>query len=111
MAWKSITFNVPASGLRVTKADMARKTGVNSGVLEVGAKPLTVKIAGKKAGQIGGAAAAKSSSDVKLASSKAVEKHRAAMKGLVLQAKKIAEDRRETLNSIQDPDLKRSAAS
>lgn len=42
--------------------------------------------------------------------SRAVAKHRDAMTGLIGDAKKLADDRRQTLNSIQDPELKRSAA-
>ena len=33
-----------------------------------------------------------------------------AMSGVVLDAKKLADERRRTLNTIQDPELKRSAA-
>ena len=47
---------------------------------------------------------------VKAAISRAVAKHRDAMTVVVLDAKKLAEERRRTLGSIQDPELKRSAA-
>lgn len=47
---------------------------------------------------------------VKEAISRAVAKHRDAMTGVVLDAKKLADDRRRALSSIQDPELKRSAA-
>lgn len=42
--------------------------------------------------------------------SRAVAKHRDAMTGVIRDAKKLAEERQRTLNSIQDPELKRSAA-
>jgi hypothetical protein len=46
----------------------------------------------------------------KEAISRAVAKHRDAMSGVILDAKNLADERRRTLNSIQDPELKRSAA-
>jgi hypothetical protein len=46
----------------------------------------------------------------KEAISGAVGKHRDAMLGVIRTAKELAEDRRKTLRSIQDPELKRSAA-
>jgi cytochrome c556 len=46
----------------------------------------------------------------KEAISRAVAKHRAAMSDVISDAKKLADERRRTLNSIQDPELKRSAA-
>ena len=46
----------------------------------------------------------------KEAISRAVAKHRDAMSDVILDAKKLADERRRTLNSIQDPELKRSAA-
>jgi hypothetical protein len=42
--------------------------------------------------------------------SRAVAKHRAAMSDVIFDAKKLADERRRTLNSIQDRELKRSAA-
>lgn len=42
--------------------------------------------------------------------SRAVAKHRGAMTGVISDAKKLAEERQRTLDSIQDPELKRSAA-
>lgn len=42
--------------------------------------------------------------------SRAVAKHREAMSEVVSDARKLADERRRTLNSIQDPELKRSAA-
>ncbi|MBJ7376367.1 hypothetical protein [Sphingobium sp.] len=42
--------------------------------------------------------------------SRAVAKHRDAMTGVISDAKKLADKRQRTLNSIQDPELKRSAA-
>jgi len=42
--------------------------------------------------------------------SRAVAKHRDAMSGVLVDAKKLADDRNQTLNRIQDPELKRSAA-
>jgi len=46
----------------------------------------------------------------KEAISRAVAKHKRAMSDVILDAKKLADERRRTLNSIQDPELKRSAA-
>ncbi len=46
----------------------------------------------------------------KEAISQAVDKHRDAMSGVVREAKKLADDRRHTLDRIKDPQLKRSAA-
>lgn len=42
--------------------------------------------------------------------SRAAAKHKDAMSGVVLDAKKLAVQRRSTLNTIRDPELKRSAA-
>jgi hypothetical protein len=42
--------------------------------------------------------------------SRAVAKHRDAMTGVIGDAKKLADERQRRLNSIQDPELKRSAA-
>jgi len=42
--------------------------------------------------------------------SRAVDKHRDAMSSVIRDAKDLADERRRTLNSIQDPELKRSAA-
>jgi cytochrome c556 len=42
--------------------------------------------------------------------SRAVAKHRDAMSGVISDAKKLADERRRTLDRIQDPELKRSAA-
>lgn len=46
----------------------------------------------------------------KEAISRAVAKHKDAMSGVIHDAKKLADERRRALNSIQDPELKRSAA-
>jgi hypothetical protein len=46
----------------------------------------------------------------KEAISGAVAKHHAAMAGVIRNAKKLADDRRQTLDSIRDPELKRSAS-
>ena len=102
MAWKSTTFKSAASGRFVTKGGTAPKAASTTGDKVTGAKP--------SGGKTGGSGAIKTAGDAKQASSQAVEKHRSAMSGIILEAKKIAEDRRETLNSIKDPDLKRSAA-
>lgn len=42
--------------------------------------------------------------------SRAVNKHKDAMSAVVRDAKKLADERRRTLDSIKDPELKRSAA-
>jgi len=57
----------------------------------------------KKTGTSGHASA-------KEAISRAVDKHRDAMSGVVREAKKLADDRRDTLDRIKDPQIKRSAA-
>lgn len=41
---------------------------------------------------------------------RAVDKHKDAMADVVRKAQQLAADRRRALNSIQDPELKRSAA-
>ena len=46
----------------------------------------------------------------KEAISRAVAKHRDAMSDVISDAKKLADERRRTLNSIQDPELRQSAA-
>jgi hypothetical protein len=38
------------------------------------------------------------------------DKHRPAMEKIVQDARELAKDRRETLNKIEDPQLRRSAA-
>lgn len=110
MAWKSTTFKSAASGRFVTKAGAASKAASTTGDKATGAKSSGSKTAGWKTVKGGGAAAVKAAGDAKQASSQAVEKNRSAMSGVILEAKKIAKDRRETLKSIKDPDLKRSAA-
>jgi len=107
MAWKSTTFKrSTANGQFLTKGGAAPPSdGSNGGNKAAGGKTVvwkTVKGAGP--------AAPKTTGEVKQASSQAVAQHRDAMTGVLLEAKKIADDRRETLNSIKDPDLKRSAA-
>jgi len=56
----------------------------------------------KKTGRIGGTTANK-------AIAGAVAKHRDEMTRIVRSAKKLAEENRDTLDSIQDADLRRSA--
>jgi hypothetical protein len=46
----------------------------------------------------------------KEAISRAVAKHRSAMSNVIRDAKDLADERRRTLDSIQDPELKRSAS-
>ena len=106
MAWKSITFRQAANGRFVTKGGAVPKSASTTGDDAAGAKAS----GGWKTVKGGAAGGPKTAGDAKQASSQAVEKHRNAMSGVILEAKKIAEDRRETLNSIKDPDLKRSAA-
>ncbi len=55
-------------------------------------------------------AGASGQSSAKEAISRAVDKHRDAMSGVVGEAKKLADERRHTLDRIKDPQLKRSAA-
>lgn len=103
MAWKSTTFKrSTTNGQFLAKGGAAPASGGNKAA---GGKTLAWKTA-KNAGPT----APKTTVEVKQASSQAVAKHRDAMTGVLLEAKKIADDRRETLNSIKDPDLKRSAA-
>ncbi|WP_146220777.1 hypothetical protein [Gluconacetobacter entanii] len=100
MAWKSTTFKRSTTNDQfLTKAGAvpdSSKGGVKSRVWKM--------LKGE------GTTAPKTAGEAKQASSQAVAKHRDAMSGVLLEAKKIADDRRETLNSIKDPDLKRSAA-
>lgn len=42
--------------------------------------------------------------------SRALAKHKAEMSQVIQDAKKLADERRRALNSIRDPELKRSAA-
>jgi len=110
MTWKSTTFKSAKTGRFLTKGGTAPKATSTPGEKVTGAKPSGGNTAVWKTAKGGGTGAPKTARDAKQASSQAVEKHRSAMSGVILEAKKIAEDRRETLNSIQDPDLKRSAA-
>ena len=107
MSWKSTTFKRSATnGQFLTKGDHAPASDRAKGSTEVaGGKTLVGKTA-----KGAGSTTPKTTGEVKLASSQAVAKHRDAMSGVILKAKKIADERRETLNSIKDPDLKRSAA-
>ena len=105
MAWKSTTFRQAADDRSVTKSNPLPKAAG-----KIGNKAIGAKTAGGWAVKVGASGPPKTAGDAKQASSQAVEKHRNAMSGVILEAKKIAKDRRETLNSIKDPDLKRSAA-
>jgi hypothetical protein len=106
MVWKSTTFKSATNGRFVTKDGAAPKGESRSGEKVAGAKPSGAW----KTVKGGGTVAPKTAGDAKQASSQAVAKHRSAMSSVILEAKKIAEERRDTLNSIKDPDLKRSAA-
>lgn len=106
MAWKSTTFKSATNGRFVTKGGTAPKAAGTRGEKVADAKASDGKTVVWKTAK----GAGKTAGDAKQAISRAVEKHRSAMSGVILEAKKIAEDRRETLNSIKDPDLKRSAA-
>lgn len=108
MAWKSITFKPAANGRFVTKR--GKTSDDDSASVVKGTKLSNGKAAVFKTVKGKSTDASKTAGDVKQASSQAIEKHRNAMSGVILEAKKIAEDRREALNSIKDPDLKRSAA-
>lgn len=110
MAWKSTTFKSATNGRFVTKGGAASKTAGTTADKVTGAKPSGGKTVVWKTVKGSGSGSTKTAGDAKQASSQAVEKHRNAMSGVILEAKKIAKDRRETLNSIKDPDLKRSAA-
>lgn len=107
MAWKSTTFKrsgqngqFPAKGGPASASDEA-----NGNTKAAGGKNVVWKTTKGT-----GPTAPKTTGEVRQASSKAVAKHRDAMTGVLLEAIKIAEERRKTLNSIKDPDLKRSAA-
>lgn len=110
MAWKSTTFKTAANGRFVTKTGAASKVASTTGDKVTGAKSSGGKTVGWKTVKGGGAGAFKTAGDAKQAISQTVEKHRSAMSDVILEAKKIAEDSRETLKSIKDPDLKRSAS-
>lgn len=107
MAWKSSTFKrSTTNGQFLTKGGTPPASDVSKGGRKAVAGKAMVWTTVKGAGPT----APKTTGEVKQASSQAVAKHRDAMTGVLLEAKKIADDRRETLNSIKDPDLKRSAA-
>lgn len=96
MAWKSTTFvRSTTNDQFLTQATAVRDSSKGMGwKRSKGAETTTSKSAG----------------ETKHASSLAIAKHRNAMSDVLVEAKKIADDRREMLNSIKDPDLKRSAA-
>ncbi|WP_141299434.1 hypothetical protein [Komagataeibacter diospyri] len=100
MAWKSTTFK------RSTTPDQFLVTASAVSDTSKGGSGRR----GWKRIKDAGTPAPKTAGEAKQASSLAVAKHRDAMSGVLLEAKKIADDRREMLNSIKDPDLKRSAA-
>lgn len=111
MAWKSTTFKTSnASGRFLPKGgnasgETAPGAGKAGGTRISGAKPKSWSVV-----KDAGVALPKRAADAKAASSQAVAKHRDAMTGVIAEAKKVAEERRETLDSIKDPELKRSAA-
>jgi len=111
MAWKSITFkNANADDHFASKevkaggsVSSARQGGVNP---PNGGKGERWSVKGSNTG----GTKEPSVGEAKNASTRAVSKHRDAMTGVILDARKLADERRTTLNSIKDPDLKRSAA-
>lgn len=50
------------------------------------------------------------STAVRDAASTAINRHREAMTEVIVEARRLADERARTLDQIQDPDLKRSAA-
>lgn len=107
MAWKSTTFKRSGqNGQILTKGGSASASEGAKGNAKVGGGKTLVWKTAKGTGPT----ASKTTGEVKQASSQAVAKHREAMSGVLLEATRIADERRETLNSIKDPDLKRSAA-
>ena len=107
MTWKSDTLKrSTTNGQFLTKAGVASAPDGSKG----GKKAASSKTGVWKTVKGAVASAPKTASEVKQASSQAVAKHRDAMSRVLLEAKKIADDRRNALDSIKDPDLKRSAA-
>ncbi|MGN8000126.1 hypothetical protein [Sphingomonas sp. 22176] len=112
MTWKSTTFKKsPQNGRFVVKGSKASAGGgpTIGGKADASA-PADPKGKGWSVSRDGGSIPPKGLGEVKLATAQAVAKYKGAMSGVVLEAKKIAEERRETLDSIKDPELKRSAA-
>ncbi|MFB0875550.1 MULTISPECIES: hypothetical protein [unclassified Sphingobium] len=107
MSWKSTTFKKsPQNGRFVVKGSKASASDpATNADAPAGAKGNAWAVA-----KDGGSTTAKGLGEVKRATAQAVAKYQGAMSGVVLEAKKIAEERRETLDSIKDPELKRSAA-
>jgi hypothetical protein len=110
MAWKSITFKKASADGRFTSKD-AKASGT------VSPSPKGVKTSNGDTtegwsvkGSSTGGTKEPNAGEAKSASTQAVAKHRDAMTGVILDARKLADERRTTLNSIKDPDLKRSAA-
>lgn len=111
MTWKSTTFKQPPqNGRFVVKGSKASAGGPTiNGTIDANARAST-KGKGWSVAKEGGSPSAKGLGEVKRATAQAVAKYQGAMSGVILEAKKIAEERRETLESIKDPELKRSAA-
>ena len=110
MAWKSITFNKASADGRFTpNGAKANSTVVPSP--EGQKTPKGSKTEGwlVKGDSSTGGTKKTSAGEAKSASTQAVAKHRDAMTGVILDAKKLAGERRTKLDSIKDPDLKRSA--
>ena len=111
MAWKSITFKKANADGRFASKDVKAGGTVSSAPRGGVKSPNGGKAKGWLVkGSSTGGTKEPSVGEAKSASTHAVSKHRDAMMGVILDARKLAEERRTTLNSISDPDLKRSAA-
>lgn len=111
MTWKSATFKKsPQNGRFVVKGSKASAgspaiNGTTDANAPAGAKGKDWSVAKNV-----GPTPAKGLGEIKRATAQAVAKYQGAMSGVIHEAKKIAKERRETLDSIKDPELKRSAA-
>lgn len=111
MTWKSTTFKKsPQNGRFVVKGSKASAGGPTINGTADASAPADPKGKGWSVARDGGSTSAEGLGEVKRATAQAVAKYQGAMSGVVLEAKKIAEERREALDSIKDPELKRSAA-
>lgn len=111
MTWKSATFKKsPQNGRFVVKGSKASAGGPKLSGTTDAKRPASAKGKSWSVAKNGGSTPAKGLGEVKRATAQAVARYQDAMSGVILEAKKIAEERRETLDSIKDPELKRSAA-
>lgn len=111
MAWKSTTFKTSnETGRFLPKGGNASGQSAPGAGKADGTRSSGAKTNGRLVVKDAGAVLHQPAADAKAASSQAVAKHRNAMTGVIAEAKRVADERREALDSIKDPELKRSAA-